>query len=270
MVNGPDDVYVEREGLIATAHQPQGQDRWSGQHRGAYRGDMRVRWPRDRRGLEALQEELARSAPAAPRWLPPTDRPIAFGGLFFASSTRGPDGAWAGACVVQDERTISSAVVSGEPGAPYVPGYLALREEQLLELAARRLNGGYDVLMVNGTGRDHPRGAGLALHLGASLGVPTVGVTDRSLVAEAVGEPGEARGSHVPLVTGGETVGMVLRTRARAKPLVAHAAWQTEPDTAVAVVLGATGLARTPEPIRRARRLARLARARAEGHASAS
>lgn len=216
-----------------------------------------------------MQEELARSAPTAPRWVPPTDRPIAVGGLFFCSSTRGPDSAWAGACVVQDGRTVSSAVVSGEPRAPYVPGYLALREGRLLELAARRLNCGYDVLMVNGTGRDHPRGAGLALHLGASLGVPTVGVTDRSLVGEAVGEPGEARGSSVPLVAGGETVGMVVRTRARAKPLVVHGAWRTDPDTAVAVVLGASGLARTPEPIRRARRITRLARARAEGHVSA-
>jgi deoxyribonuclease V len=62
---------------------------------------------------------------------------------------------------------------------------------------------------------------------------------------------------------------MVVRTRARAKPLVAHAAWRTNPDTAVTVVLGASGLARTPEPIRRARRLAPLSRARAEGHVSA-
>jgi deoxyribonuclease V len=230
---------------------------------------MRVRWPRDQRGLEVLQEELARSAPAAPHWLPPTDRPIAVAGLFFASSTREPDRGWAGAAVVQDGRTTRSAVVSGEPGAPYVPGYLALREGRLLELAARRLDRGYDVLMVNGTGRDHPRGAGLALHLGALLGVPTIGVTDRSLVAEALGEPGEVRASHTPLVAGGETVGMVVRTRARAKPLVAHAAWRTDPDIAVAVVLGASGPARTPEPIRRARQLARLARARAEGHASA-
>ncbi len=41
-----------------------------------------------------------------------------------------------------------------------------------------------DVLLVNASGRDHPRRAGLALHLGALLDLPTVGVTHRLLVAE--------------------------------------------------------------------------------------
>lgn len=40
-----------------------------------------------------------------------------------------------------------------------------------------------DVLLVNATGRDHPRGAGLALHVGAAVDVPTVGVTHRPLLA---------------------------------------------------------------------------------------
>jgi deoxyribonuclease V len=41
-----------------------------------------------------------------------------------------------------------------------------------------------EVLVVNATGRDDPRRAGPALHLGAVLGLPTVGVTTRPLVAE--------------------------------------------------------------------------------------
>jgi endonuclease V len=40
--------------------------------------------------------------------------------------------------------------------------------------------------VVNATGRNHPRRAGLAFHLGAVLGLPTVGVTTRPLVAEGV------------------------------------------------------------------------------------
>jgi deoxyribonuclease V len=42
---------------------------------------------------------------------------------------------------------------------------------------------------------------------------------------------------------------------------VAHAAWRTGPETAAAVVLAASRGARTPEPLRRARMLARGARA---------
>ncbi|MGH2658675.1 MAG: endonuclease V [Actinomycetota bacterium] len=222
-------------------------------------------WPRDGRDLEALQEELARSAVTVPGWWPPTDRPIAIGALFVASAISGTDRCWVGACVVRAGRELSSAVVSGEPGSPYVPGYLALRQGPLLERGVRELDAAFDVLVVNATGRDHPRGAGLALHLGAALDVPTVGVTDRPLVAEPAGEPGDDRGSWVQLVLDGEVVGLVVRTRARAKPVVVHAGWRTDPEAARSVVLAAGGKARTPEPIRRARHLARLARAAAEG-----
>jgi deoxyribonuclease V len=41
-----------------------------------------------------------------------------------------------------------------------------------------------EVLIVNATGDDHTRRAGLAFHLGAVLGLPTVGVTTRPLVAQ--------------------------------------------------------------------------------------
>ena len=37
-----------------------------------------------------------------------------------------------------------------------------------------------DLLLVNATDRDHRRRAGLALHLGALLDLPTVGVTHRA------------------------------------------------------------------------------------------
>jgi deoxyribonuclease V len=59
---------------------------------------------------------------------------------------------------------------------------------------------------------------------------------------------------------GGELVGYWLRTRAGTRPLAIHAAWRTHPDTAANVVLSVSRF-RTPEPLRRARRRAREARA---------
>jgi deoxyribonuclease V len=226
---------------------------------------MRIGWPRHARALEALQEQLAQSAVSVAGWQPPPDRRFAIGGLFVASSISGADRCWVGACVVQDGRVSSSAVVPGEPGGPYVPGRMALREGPLLERAVHELDAWPDILLVNATGRDHPRGAGLAIHLGAVLGVPTAGVTDRPLVAQQVGAPGDARGSWVPLALDGEVVGGVVRTRSGARPVVVHPGWRTDPGAARFVVLAACGPARTPEPIRRARHLARLARAVAEG-----
>ena len=110
--------------------------------------------------------------------------------------------------------------------------------------------------------RDHPRRAGLALHLGAVLGLPAVGVTTLPLVAEGAWPP-DQRGARTPLLVGGEVVGCWVRTRAGARPVAVHAAWQTDAHAAVQVVLAATRRARTPEPLRRARTLARSRRARA-------
>jgi deoxyribonuclease V len=154
--------------------------------------------------------------------------------------------------------------VRGTAGAPYRPGQLALREGPLLAAAVDALGERPDVLLVDATGRDHPRRAGLALHLGAVLDLPTVGVTHRPLHAEGAW-PEPARGAHTPLVLGGETVGAWLRVAARRRPLAVHAGWRTDVEAAIAVVLAATGRARTPEPLRRARRAARVARARAGG-----
>ncbi|HEX9291349.1 MAG TPA: endonuclease V, partial [Anaeromyxobacteraceae bacterium] len=149
--------------------------------------------------------------------------------------------------------------------APFRPGQLALREGPLLERVVRRLARLPEVLLVAAAGRDHPRRAGLALHLGAALDVPTVGVTDDPLLATG-GEPAAARASIAPLRIGGEVVAYRVRTRAGSKPLVAHAAWRSSPELAVEIVLGSCALARWPEPMRRARRLARELRDKESAH----
>ncbi|MGH9014594.1 MAG: endonuclease V, partial [Acidimicrobiia bacterium] len=113
------------------------------------------------------------------------------------------------------------------------------------------------------TGRDHPRRAGLALHLGAALDVPSVGVTHRPLRATG-DEPADEAGVWTALVLDGDVVGAWLRTRRGARPLAVHAAWRTDVATAVDVVGRCIARARTPEPLRQARVVARRARAEAQ------
>lgn len=213
-------------------------------------------WPLTREELIEEQARLAALGPATWRF----ELEAQIGGVFvcFARGESGPgqggDPAWSAACVGR-----GTTVVPGYAGAPYEPGLLALREGALLEAAVRALPELPDVLLVDATGRDHPRRAGLALQLGAVLELPSVGVTHRPLVAG--GEwPADERGARSPLVLDGELVGYWLRTRAGTRPLAVHAAWRTDPDTAADVVLSASR-ARTPEPLRRARRRAREARA---------
>ncbi|MDX1500757.1 MAG: endonuclease V [Thermoanaerobaculia bacterium] len=223
-------------------------------------------WPASEPELTEEQLRLATEEP--PCWAAPAR--ISVGACFICfprgMPAAGPEGepCWAGAAVVTAGHRVLLASASGFSRAPYRAGMLALREGPLLERAVRGLRRWPDVLLVNATGRDHPRRAGLALHLGAVLGLPTVGVTHRPLLAQGVWPPG-ARGDAAPLLLGGEPVGAWLRTRSGVRPLAVHAAWRTDVEIAIAVVLAASrGRVRTPNPLRHARRVARRARTAAQ------
>jgi deoxyribonuclease V len=219
-------------------------------------------WPRSADELVEAQRALARAQPAP--WTPSAAPAVGAAIVLFPRGEHGPgargDRAWSAATAMQGRRVLADAVVSGEAGAPYAPGLLALREGPVLEAAVRALAAPLDVLLVDATGRDHPRRAGLAVHLGAELDLPTVGVTHRPL--QATGDwPDDKAGATTPLELDGEIVAAWLRTRAGARPLAVHSAWRTDLATAIATVLAASRGHRTPEPVRRARRLARTARA---------
>jgi len=217
-------------------------------------------WPETATALQELQRELTQRALHELRWRPPAERALRIGAVFVATP-RDPaaSGAWAAAVVLEERRLVDSVVVSGHLDAPYTPGLLALREGRLLFDAVTRLQTQPDVLIVNASGRDHPRRAGLALHLGAACGLPTIGVTDRALVATGAEPPAE-RGARSPLLLDDEIVGYRVRTRADARAVVAHAAWRTDAETACELALRAGGNSRTPEPLRQSRQLARQAR----------
>src|SRR5919197_195577 len=212
-------------------------------------------WPTTAEALLRAQRELGAASPSG--WSPPAV-PDLLGGCFvcFARGTTGVGAAGdpgaAAAALSRGRRLVASATTLGRAGGPYRAALLALREGALLEAAVRALGQRPQALLVNATGRDHPRRAGLALHLGAVLDLPTVGVTNRPLVARGAW-PDDPRGAAAPLRTGGELVGYWLRTRPGAKPVAVHAAWRTDPDTALEVALAAARRHRTPEPLRRAR-----------------
>jgi deoxyribonuclease V len=223
---------------------------------------MGVVWPASAHELITAQSVLAAASP--PPWQPRDAPTIGACVVCFPRGQTGRgargDRAWAAAAVLLGRRVLAQANVTGEAGAAYAPGLLALREGPCLEAAVRSLQVQPDVLLVDATGRDHPRRAGLALQLGAVLDLPTVGVTHRPLLATAPW-PDDIRGATAPLLLEDETVGAWLRTRTGARPLAIHAAWQTGVDVALEIVWMATFGRRTPEPFRHARTLARLARA---------
>ncbi|HYA00488.1 MAG TPA: endonuclease V [Candidatus Binatia bacterium] len=224
-------------------------------------------WPETKAEMEQLQRRLAATAAREPPWVPPEAGELTVGAVFCAHR-RGGGGpgtagepAWIGAVVLRGDRLVAQATVRTETGGPYAPGLLGLREGPALEAGARALCLVPDVLLVDATGRDHPRGCGLALHLGARLGIPTVGVTDRPLLAGGP-EPERRAGVATELRLEGDLVGYLLRSSAGGRPITVHAAWRTTPELALSVVRASLLGQRTPEALRWARSTARAARSR--------
>ena len=92
---------------------------------------------------------------------------------------------------------------------------------------------------------------GLACHLGLWLGIPTIGCAKSRLIGEFV-EPGPLRGDRSPLLVEEETIGAVLRTRDRIKPLFVSSGHRCDLKSALAVVLASVQKYRLPEVCRQA------------------
>lgn len=72
---------------------------------------------------------------------------------------------------VLEERTLKV-----ELPFPYITGFLGFREAHGMISVLKTIKNDYDVLMVNGHGMMHPRGFGLASHVGLLIDKPTIGV----------------------------------------------------------------------------------------------
>ena len=143
------------------------------------------------------------------------------------------------------------------------PDCSAFREAPALLSVFKRLSCEPDAILFDGHGVAHPRGFGIASHMGVLLGVPTVGVAKSVLVGEYE-MPAEQKGSRTPLVYNGETVGLAVRTREGVKPVFVSVGNLIDLESAVRLLLSCCGRYRMPEPIRAAHRLsneARVARA---------
>jgi len=134
---------------------------------------------------------------------------------------------------------------------PYVPGFLSFREGPVILAAFEKLSVAPDAVIFDGQGIAHPRGFGLASHMGLMLGVPTVGSAKSRLVGE-YGDVGRQRGSTAELVYDGREVGYVVRTRENVKPIFVSPGHLISPKAAVELVLSCTTRYRIPEPVRRA------------------
>jgi len=205
--------------------------------------------PRDIAQARAAQAEMAARIVAQDA-LP--SRPWRLGGADVSNTRFDPRRRIHAAVVTLDAAggLVAQASESRVADFPYVPGYLGFREVPALAAAWARLDPRPDLLLVDGQGLAHPRGLGLACHLGLVLDLPTIGVAKSLLVGAA--EPGPAVGDAAPILWNGAPIGMALRMRRGARPVFVSIGHRVSLDTALAVLRAAGDGRRLPAAIRAA------------------
>ncbi|MCD6154127.1 MAG: deoxyribonuclease V [Syntrophobacterales bacterium] len=134
---------------------------------------------------------------------------------------------------------------------PYIPGLLTFREGPALLKAFEKLNHRPDVVIFDGHGIAHPRGIGLASHMGLFLDMPTVGCAKKRL-AGIYDEPGNEAGNYSYLTLDGRSIGAVVRTKKKVKPIFVSQGHKISLQTAIDVALSTCAGYRLAEPVRMA------------------
>ncbi|XP_036268231.1 endonuclease V isoform X3 [Pipistrellus kuhlii] len=151
--------------------------------------------------------------------------------------------------------------------APYLSGFLAFREAPFLADAVRRLREeapslAPQVLLVDGNGVLHPRGFGVACHLGVLTDLPCVGVAKKLLQVDGLEKDAlhqdqirllRAGGDSFPLTgRSGAVLGRALRSHdGSSKPLYISVGHKMSLETAVRLTRSCCRF-RVPEPVRQA------------------
>jgi deoxyribonuclease V len=152
-------------------------------------------------------------------------------------------------CRYPDMERVEVVSAAREVTFPYVPGLLSFREAPVLLDCFRATPVPVRAVIVDGAGAAHPRGFGLACHVGYALDVPTAGCA-KSLLFGEPGEVGAKAGSRAPIRDGPRTIGEVLRTRNGIRPVFVSIGWAITLRAAVRLVLSGVTRYRLPEPTR--------------------
>jgi deoxyribonuclease V len=150
---------------------------------------------------------------------------------------------------------LDMARTDGKIPFPYIPGLLSFREGPILIKTFQRLKLKPDVMIFDGQGIAHPRGMGLASHMGLWLDLPSIGCAKSPLLDEFI-SPGPLKGSFEWIRKEGEKVGAVLRSKENVKPLFVSSGHRIDLSTSIQLILESCKGYRFPEPLRKAHQLA--------------
>lgn len=138
-----------------------------------------------------------------------------------------------------------------EVSFPYIPGFLSFREGPAIIKAINRLKIKPDIILFDGQGIAHPKGMGIATHIGLLLNMPTIGCAKSRLVG-TYKEPRLKKMQWSSIEYKGRIVGAVLRTKDGVRPLFVSPGHRIDLENSIRIVLSCTTRYRIPEPLRRA------------------
>jgi deoxyribonuclease V len=155
-----------------------------------------------------------------------------------------------------DMEILDMATADGKIPFPYIPNLLSFREGPILIKTFQRLKIKADVMIWDGQGIAHPRGLGLASHLGLWFDLPSIGCAKTPLLDEFI-SPGPSRESFEWIQKEGKKVGAVLRTKDNVKPLFISPGHRIDLQTTIQLILESCQGFRFPEPLRKAHQATR-------------
>jgi deoxyribonuclease V len=133
---------------------------------------------------------------------------------------------------------------------PYIPGLLSFREFPAIYDALKRLTIKPDIYIIDGQGIAHPRGLGLASHIGVVLNIVTIGCAKSKLYG-IYNEPTNKRFSYDYLYNvKNSPIGIVLRTRENVKPVFISPGNNIDMSSSLNIIKQCTKKYRLPEPVR--------------------
>lgn len=142
---------------------------------------------------------------------------------------------------------------------PYIPGLLSFREAPAIIAALRKLRNRPDALVCDGQGLAHPRGCGIATHIGILVDLPTIGCAKSRLFGKYQ-MPSVERGATSALMHKDKQVGTVLRTKNKVNPVFVSVGHRIDLATAEELILACARRYRLPEPTRLADQLVAAAK----------
>ena len=144
---------------------------------------------------------------------------------------------------------LSYSLVIAKTTFPYIPGYLGFREVPAMLQAWNQIPEKPDLMILDGQGITHPRRMGIASHFGILSDHPSIGCAKNMLYGDY--KPlGLKKYNDSPIISQGEHIGFVLRTKDGVKPVYISPGHKVSVNDSLELMRPCILKHRIPEPTR--------------------